>query len=105
MKSRNYKNAKHLAFVRTLPCAVESHECFGSVEAHHLMKPWRGWRGMAMKSGDMNVIPLCHGHHMLLHDLTEIKFFNFMGHPDDFGKNLARSLWMRSPHWESVHDR
>ena len=104
MKSRSYKNIKHLAFVRSLQCAVASNDCFGDVQAHHLMKPWKGWRGMALKSGDMNVIPLCHRHHMLLHDMTEIRFFNSMGHSDDFGKILARSLWMQSPAWEILND-
>lgn len=71
-----YKNAKHLAYVRSLPCLVGPHGCAGDVEAHHLMKPWFGYRGMGMKAEDMNCIPLCHGHHMLLHELTEYKFLN-----------------------------
>ena len=66
---------KHLMWVRTLPCFISRAgflSCSGSVQAHHLLKGYdtpRGvnGRGMSLKNGDDQVIPLCQMHHHLLH--------------------------------------
>ena len=97
--ARRYENKKHLAWVRQHPCLM----CPASPsDAHHLMKPWSGYRGMGMKAGDENVIPLCHAHHMQLHDFqgSEFKFFGMVFGDEDFGQTTARSLWLRSPYYE-----
>ena len=72
MKKRKhpFRDQKHLAFVRTLPCTIckagfISHHRI--VQAHHLLKPYVGTRGMSMKADVRNVIPLCLHHHHLLH--------------------------------------
>ncbi len=105
MTTSRYKSQKHLAYVRTLPCLVGPHGCAGNVEAHHLMKPWYGYRGMAMKSEDMNCIPLCRGHHALLHHYTEYKFFERRHLPYSHGKMQAQKIWLSSPHWELLNAR
>jgi hypothetical protein len=96
-KSR-FKNKKHLAWVRSLGCAVQCHECNGVIQAHHLLKPWSGERGMGMKSNDRNAIPLCFRHHHLLHTKfgDELKFFEHYTGKADYGKALAEALWDQS---------
>ena len=91
--------------MRTLPCLVGPHGCAGGVEAHHLMKPWFGYRGMGMKAEDMNCIPLCRGHHELLHHYTEYKFFERRGFPYSYGKMQAQKIWLGSPYWELINAR
>jgi hypothetical protein len=97
---KQLKNAKHLEFVRTKSCCVCGK--FG-VEAHHLLKPWRGSRGMAMKAGDHNAIPLCPEHHRLLHHYgSEHKFFEAVKFDKDYGSMVARRLWYISPAYKEV---
>lgn len=60
---REGMSAKHLDFVRSLPCVV----CGASAEAHHLLDAGAGTRGMGMKAPDRYTVPLCHSHHMELH--------------------------------------
>ena len=103
--ARRYENKKHLSHVREKGCLVGGADCYGGVEAHHLMKPWFGYRGMGMKSGDMNVIPLCHKHHMQLHDIgNENSFWIRNGHNPDFGRAVAQRMWECSPHNEDLMD-
>lgn len=63
-KAREGTDKAHLAFVRSLPCLA----CGGASEAHHLLVVPNHERGGAMKSGDRWAVPLCHDHHMSLHD-------------------------------------
>ncbi|HEX4334642.1 MAG TPA: hypothetical protein VH062_01945 [Polyangiaceae bacterium] len=55
---------KHLAWIRSLPCAVLAHPLPGStrcrfpVEAHHPTGA-----GLALRDGDAGAIPLCGKHH------------------------------------------
>jgi hypothetical protein len=97
-KKRPSKNTKHLQYVRSLPCTIckagyYSHHRI--VQAHHLLKPWLGVRGMSLKAEDANVIPLCLFHHQLLHTKygSEKLFFENYGMKGDFGKVYAKSLW------------
>jgi len=78
-----------------MPCCVNDFSCGGEVQAHHLLKPWRGERGMGMKASDDNVIPLCQYHHSVLHDRVgnEFKFFVKYGRKETFGQELARKLY------------
>lgn len=72
-KSRRTEQARDpgwLADVRKLPCrAVELERatpCMGRVEAHHA-----GTRpGIGLKCSDLDVLPVCRGHHDELHSLT-----------------------------------
>ena len=95
---KRFQNERHLAFVRTLGCATPSYECSGKVEAHHLLKPWDGGRGMGLKASDKNVIPLCRLHHRELHKLgNEHTFLQTMGYHEDYGRALSKRLWETSP--------
>ena len=77
-------------------------DCFGPVQAHHLLKPWTGSRGMGMKSNDKNVIPLCMRHHMMLHKRgDEIAFFQEMIGCEGHGKATAEAIWRISPFGEN----
>jgi|TARA_R110000803_G_scaffold176417_1_gene238876 hypothetical protein len=97
-KARPSKNPKHLAYVRSLPCSIckagfLSHH--RTVQAHHLLKPWIGTRGMSMKADDRNVIPLCLHHHHLLHSKygSEKALFTKYGMQENFAKIYAQELW------------
>lgn len=69
------------------------------------MKPWFGYRGMGMKSGDMNVVPLCNGHHMGLHHLgNEDKFWEACGKQSDYGRASAIRIWETSPVKEELEE-
>lgn len=63
-KGFRLRSEAYLSHVRTFPCLV----CGASAEAHHLLRTPDG-RGMGMKSGDQWCVPLCHPHHMELHDI------------------------------------
>jgi len=96
--AKRFQNKKHLEWIRTLPCLIckagyYSHS--SEVQAHHLMKPYDGKRGLSLKSNDRNVIPLCMMHHSLLHTKfgDEYKFFASFGLPATFGQEWARRLW------------
>ena len=56
-------DARHLAFVRTLPCCICHRP--GFTEAHHLLRGVT--RGMGLKSADRWALPLCDVHHAGLH--------------------------------------
>ena len=48
-----------MEFVANQNCSLHSHSsypCSGGVQAHHLLKPWDGIRGMSIKSNDKNTI-------------------------------------------------
>lgn len=99
-----FKSKRHLEWVRSLGCALASHDCNGPIQAHHLMKPWDGERGMGMKSNDKNVIPLCHKHHSTLHTQfgNEYKFFMEYAGSEDYGKRLAEALYEQSEFREQI---
>ena len=95
MKTKAFRSKKHLKEVSEMPCCINDFSCNGEVQAHHLLKPWRGARGMGMKASDDNVIPLCQYHHSVLHDRSgnEFKFFVKYGRKETFGQELARRLY------------
>jgi hypothetical protein len=57
-----FRSKKYLAFVRSKPCLI----CGNIAEAHHLtyVQP----KARSLKAGDQHTVPLCHMHHMQLHD-------------------------------------
>ena len=93
--AKRFHCPKHQAFVRTKPCAL----CGSSpVEAHHLLKPWQGFRGTGLKAGDQNLMPLCPYHHRELHMRgDEMEYFNQEKGDRTFGKVTAMQLWFESP--------
>ncbi len=101
------KAQKHLEHIRSHDCALvqmDHQNCNGDIQAHHLMRPWSGVRGMGMKAGDENTIPLCQNHHARLHHRgDEEAFFEESGYSRNYGKALAYGLWLGSPHYKEVN--
>ena len=93
----NYKDKKHVAYIKTLSCLIGQHglknDCSGNTEAHHLMKPYDGVRGMSLKSSDKNLIPLCQNHHMLMHTKhgTEKNLFEHYKLSATLGQEYAKA--------------
>ena len=96
---KRYQDRAWVEWVSRLPCMLHtfgvSDGCSGGVQAHHLLKPWDGSRGLSLRSNDRNVIPLCFKHHSELHDRvgSEPKFFIKYGLDPDTGKDYAQSLY------------
>ena len=68
--SNRFQDRKHLEWIRTLPCLICKAGYYShskEVQAHHLMKPYDGFRGMGLKANDRNAVPLCMHHHSMLH--------------------------------------
>jgi len=103
-ETARFKSKEHLDWVRQLGCSIQSHECNGVIQAHHLLKPWDGERGMGMKSNDKNVIPLCYKHHDILHRQfgNEYKFFEHYLGDEEYGKKLAQTLY--EEHCRTSHE-
>ena len=99
-KESRTTNSRHVAWVRGLPCAASSLTCNGGTQAHHLLRPWVGGRGMGMKADDRNVIPLCLFHHSQLHTKygSENSFFTVHARDDGYAQELAEHLWQDSPY-------
>ncbi len=97
---KRYTNKKHLSWVHQFECCLQSNgDCFGPVQAHHLLRPWQGVRGMGLKATDRNLIPLCQSHHSMLHNRgDEQAFFEEQVGDSDFGKTTAESIWSISPY-------
>ena len=104
-KSEKYKNKKHLIFVSGQQCClgiISEDWCNGNVQAHHLLRPYEGKRGMGMKASDKNTIPLCYGHHSQLHDKNgdEDSFWKGFRLSEDFGRIKAKEIWNKSPYYK-----
>ena len=95
---REGDSAKHLVFVRGLPCLAAV--AFGSDptteprsgEAHHLLT--ETGKPMGGKSPDRWTVPLAHVRHLDLHRLGERRYFEAIGIADP--KAVASALWERS---------
>ena len=98
-KRKRYENRRHVERVSELACCLsvfaKARDCEGPIQAHHLLKPYDGERGMSMRSNDRNVIPLCYYHHAMLHTKlgTEANLFEKYGLAADFGKKYAKWLY------------
>ena len=95
----------HLQYVSTLSCMI----CGArkQIQVHHLLKPYDGMRGLSMRAGDNNVVPLCFQHHTELHTKfgNEEKFFIHHGYFAGTGRQVAKSLWeSRTMHDNEVDD-
>lgn len=109
MPQKTFKDKKYLEWIRTLPCLLCKAGYYShsrEVQAHHLLKPYDGVRGMSLKANDKNAIPLCYHHHAILHTKfgNEYKFFASFGLPESFGKDWAKKLWEQRSMQESVDD-
>lgn len=86
------RDAKHLSFVRKLPCCV----CLrmDTVQAAHLRKgvPLEHKGGMGLKPSDCYTTPLCHECHSLQHNKGEDTFWKDVSLP----ASLAESLYKLS---------
>lgn len=94
-KTRRFKSKPFLQWIHELGCTINNERCGGPIQAHHLLKPWAGGRGMGMKADDRNVIPLCMNHHSELHTQfgDEFQFFAHYSKPEDYGQKLAEALY------------
>lgn len=59
-----FRSEKYLKHIRSKPCLV----CGGYAEAHHLT--FAQERAKGVKNGDQWCVPLCHKHHMEMHDFA-----------------------------------
>ena len=100
--AKRYVNKKHYRYILTLNCCVSNTDCYGVVQAHHLLKPFDGTRGMGLKANDKNLIPLCIKHHTELHRMgNEYEFaYKYFGLETQL-KYIAQTFWLRSPAYET----
>jgi hypothetical protein len=56
------RSQAYLKHIRSKPCLI----CGAQAEAHHLTHAQP--RAMALKTGDQYCVPLCHRHHMEMHE-------------------------------------
>lgn len=82
------RDAKHLKFIRTLPCCV----CLrmDTVQAAHLRKgvPLEHKGGMGMKPSDCMTVPLSADCHSRQHQVGEASFWKDMSLPISLAENL-----------------
>ena len=72
-KAEKHKNKKHLIFVASQECClnvISADWCSGNVQAHHLLKPFQGKRGMGMRASDKM---LCHYVIITMHNYMIVK--------------------------------
>lgn len=87
------RNLAHLAWIRTLPCAVRPRCASRDVHAHHVRLGTGG--GTGLKPGDAWTVPLCPAHHSELHQVGARTFE--ARHGLDL-RALAERLAQQSPH-------
>lgn len=92
----NFRNKKHLAFVRSHECCVCGEP--QNTHAHHL----RVNQGMAMKSGDDWTVPLCPGCHVFgrnaVHTIGSKKELDWFKSHNIDARALAAELYEESPY-------
>ncbi len=94
-KTKPIRNRKHLEFVVSFRCILRGWTaCEGEIQAHHLLKPYYGHRGVGMRASDNNTVPLCYRHHAELHKFgNEDEFWKSYGLNKTFGRHTAERLW------------
>lgn len=70
-KVKRIRNPEHLKFIRTLPCCVCGKDI--GCDPHHENEPMQGSK--SIKVGDNQVVPLCHYHHTLRHNIGRVGFW------------------------------
>lgn len=97
VRAQDDRNPEHLAWIRTLPCAVRG--CPGISQAAHVRMNTGG--GMGLKPPDCWTVPLCggpHGHHAEQHQRGHSEF------DKEHNLNLrmlAETLAARSPYLDA----
>lgn len=72
LRRADARNPEHLAWIRSLPCAIrDGTSCTGSQAAHVRMNTGGG---MGMKPPDRWTVPLCHEHHHEQHQIGHAAF-------------------------------
>ena len=107
--AKRFVDKEHLEWVRQQPCLIEQagfYSCKGVVQAHHLLNPYTGSRGLSLRAGDQNVIPLCLHHHSELHTKygSEKSFFAKFGLPANYGKEMAQRLYEERAFYKEIDD-
>lgn len=95
-KKPRYTSKRYLEYISDQECLF----CWTTpCQAHHLLKPWIGDRGMGMRADDRNVVPLCFPHHHELHTIygSEKKMAYDYLFEDDFFLVQSQKLWENSP--------
>jgi len=121
--AKRYSNKKHVEYVSNLDCCIAEHfqrlrengtlpkdraSCGDfNIQAHHLLKPYYSSRGMSLRAGDKDVIPLCFKHHTELHrNGNEYNFFEKVVCNSKFGIITAQKCWEESPYnKEQLNDK
>ena len=103
-KSKRYTNKKHLLWVSELSCILEEYNkgrCSDEIQVHHLLKPFYSLRGMSLKAGDRDVVPLCSNHHRALHhNGNELQYFNDIANNQNIGQEKCQEIWEDSKYYE-----
>ena len=102
-----YTNKPHEDWIHSRVCILSTlSPCYGApVQAHHLMRPRHGERGMGLRANDRNLVPMCAIHHRALHmHGDEDAYFLEVTGDDSWGKNSAQFFWLTSPYYEVEHD-
>ena len=86
------RSGKHLAWIRTQRCAVQSKDCNGPIQAAHVRVGTDA--GLSAKPSDNWTVPLCHLHHVKQHAFGE-QTFGELYRIDT--KRLALNFAKRSP--------
>jgi len=118
--AKRYVNKKHLEYVHTLNCCIDTYHrskemmsshlnkltpCNKVIQAHHLLKPFFSERGMGRKAGDADIIPLCLDCHTKLHRAgNEFKFFEKITNQYNYGQLVAIKTWLSSPYYKQIYD-
>lgn len=84
------RSSKYLKFIREKPCLI----CGDRAEAHHLQ--YVQHRALALKTGDQWAVPLCHKHHMQLHQspMRETTFWAVNGIKPELWASRTYSQWI-----------
>lgn len=99
--TKRYVNKLHLSWIHNQRCIVGDDKCQSPLQAHHLLKPFDGIKGMGRKSNDKNLVPLCLYHHTELHTMgSETKFSQKYFGDSESLKVLAQQFWLKSPYYE-----
>ena len=101
---KRHTDKEHLHWVSTLPCTICNTK--NNIQVHHLLKPYNGYRGLSLRSGDDNVLPLCMYHHTELHTKfgDEEKFFVNYGLEESYGRTMAKRLYEAKSRWVDEDD-
>jgi len=85
------RSQKYLSHIRTKPCLI----CGAQAEAHHLT--FAQPRAMSSKTGDQYTVPLCHHHHMEMHNsfLGERGWWAVHGIRPELWAETAYAKWMK----------